>query len=74
MLKKIREKDLFSKIILCLTYISLILIILNAIKVYRYKVRISTYNIVILGDNPMTVYQEDEYIESQEDMEGRSGG
>ena len=64
MLKKIREKDLFSKIILCLTFISLILIILNAIKVYRYKVRISTYNIVILGDNPMTVYQEDEYIET----------
>ena len=64
MIKRIREMDKLSKIILCLIIISMVLIIVNVVKVYRWKVKTSTYDIVLLGDNPMIVYQEDKYVES----------
>ena len=63
MINKIKEMDIFSKIILVLVIISILLILLNGYKFYRKKVMVSTYNIIILGDNPMTVYQDDEYVE-----------
>ena len=64
MIKRIKEMDILSKIILCLIIISMALIIMNGIKFYRHKVKTSTYDIVLLGDNPMIVYQEDKYVES----------
>ena len=64
MIKKIKEMDILSKIIMVLTIISFLVILLNVYKIYRRKVRISTYNIILLGDNPMTIYQEDKYVES----------
>lgn len=64
MINKIKEMDILSKIILCLLIISFMSIVLNVIKIYRWKVKTSTYNIVLLGDNPMIVYQEDKYVES----------
>ena len=61
---EVRKKEIIYKIIIVLAIISFVLVILNLIKLYRYKVKTSTYNIVILGDNPMTVYQDDQYIET----------
>ena len=58
------EKNILTKIIISLAIISLILIIINVIQVYRHKIKISTYNITILGDNPMVLYQGDKYVES----------
>ena len=63
MVEKIRQMDFISKIILILMLFSIFLIFMNFGRIYLNKVEQSTYRIVLQGDNPLIVYQEDEYVE-----------
>ena len=54
---------ILSKVIIILIMISLVLIGLNGYRAYKRRVRWSTYKIILKGDNPLKVYQDDIYIE-----------
>ena len=62
-MKKFKDYDVLSKIIIILLIFDLLSIGLNVVKRYRRKVTQSTYKIVLKGDNPLIVYQEDNYVE-----------
>ena len=63
MREKIRQMDFLSKIILILMIFSLFLILMAGTRGYLRRVKHSTYNIILNGDNPLTVYQGDLYVE-----------
>ena len=63
MRSRMREIDITRIVVLLVKIAALLLILGNAIKVYLWNVKINTYKISILGDNPMIVYQGDEYVE-----------
>ena len=63
MREKIRQMDFLSKIILILMIFSLFLILMAGTRGYLRRVKRSTYSIILNGDNPLTLYQGDSYVE-----------
>lgn len=63
MRSRMREIDIVNRVLPMVTIIALVLIIINSVIGYIWNVKISTYNIVISGENPMKLYQGDEYVE-----------
>ncbi len=60
---KFREMDVLSKVIFFLMIVSLLLIGANGYRAVKRRIRNNTYRIILKGDNPIIVYQDDFYVE-----------